>query len=92
MSTVTGTNTKKAMKTKNTPVFGRIKLKYIKAFSEGILLVADCKPPEYTCLPFDTILIGSYGDESKPGMNVNMNMVAISKEKKKEHKWSSLLQ
>lgn len=53
---MTGRNMVKAMKTKNTPV-ARSKPKYIKAFPEGILLVADCKLPEYCLTPFETLLI-----------------------------------
>jgi|APAra0007618257_1042622.scaffolds.fasta_scaffold07180_2 hypothetical protein len=52
ISTMTGRNMVKAMKMKNTPL-ARSKPKYIKAFPEGILLVADCR---LSLTPFETLL------------------------------------
>jgi len=45
----------KAMKTKNMPV-ANSKLKYIRAFPEGTLLVADCRFPGKSLTPFETLM------------------------------------
>ena len=53
-STMTGRNRVNAMKTKNTPV-ARNKPKYIRAFPEGMLLVADWKFPGISLTPLETL-------------------------------------
>jgi len=55
ISTITGRNMVKARKTKNTPVASS-KLKYIRAFPEGTLLVADCRFPGKSLTPFETLM------------------------------------
>jgi hypothetical protein len=52
--TMTGRNMVNAMKTKNTPV-ARSKPKYISAFPEGTLLVADCRFPGRSLTPLETL-------------------------------------
>lgn len=52
---MTGRNIVKAMKTKNTPVASS-KPKYIRAFPDGTLLVADCRFPGNSLTPFETTL------------------------------------
>ena len=54
MSTMTGRNKVKAMKTKKTPV-ARSKPKYINCFPEGTLLVADWRFPGRSLTPFETL-------------------------------------
>jgi len=54
ISTMTGRNIVKAMKMKKTPL-ARSKPKYMSAFPEGILLVADCKLPGISLTPFETL-------------------------------------
>lgn len=54
ISTMTGRNKANAIKTKNTPV-ARNKPKYIRAFPEGMLLVADWKFPGISLTPLDTL-------------------------------------
>lgn len=51
---MTGRNIVKAMKMKNTPL-ARSKPKYIKAFPDGILLVADDRFPGISLTPFETL-------------------------------------
>ena len=51
---MTGRNIVNAMKIKKTPV-ARNKLKYIRAFPEGTLLVADWKFPGSSLTPLETL-------------------------------------
>lgn len=51
---MTGRNIVKAMKMKNTPL-ARSKPKYMRAFPEGILLVADDRLPGISLTPFETL-------------------------------------
>ena len=52
--TITGRNMVNAMKMKNTPL-ARSRPKYIRAFPDGTLLVADCKFPGRSLTPFETL-------------------------------------
>jgi len=54
ISTMTGRNMVNEMKTKNTPV-ARSKPKYISAFPEGTVLVADCRFPGSSLTPLETL-------------------------------------
>lgn len=54
ISTMIGRNMVNAMKMKNTPVASS-KPKYISAFPEGTLLVADCKFPGKSLTPLETL-------------------------------------
>lgn len=51
---MTGRNIVNAIKTKNTPV-ARSKPKYMRAFPEGTLLVADWKFPGRSLTPLETL-------------------------------------
>lgn len=51
---MTGRNMVNAIKTKNTPV-ARNKPKYMRAFPEGTLLVADWRLPGISLTPFETL-------------------------------------
>ena len=59
---MTGRNIVKAMNTKNTPEPSS-KPKYIRAFPEGTLLVADCKFPGRSLTPLETLV------QKLPNMN-----------------------
>lgn len=51
---MTGRNMVNARKTKNTPV-ARKRPKYMRAFPDGTLLVADCKFPGMSLTPLETL-------------------------------------
>lgn len=54
INTITGRNMVNAIKTKNTPV-ARNKPKYMRAFPEGTLLVADWRLPGRSLTPLETL-------------------------------------